>query len=73
MYICIYRQITASVTFLPIIETSCSFDLLVYTHRDTNIPNNVRVKCFVIYAIYINLFQPTFIVGNIRPSIYKLL
>ena len=30
----IIRQITASVTFLPLLEESCSFDLLVYTDDD---------------------------------------
>ena len=27
------RQITASVTFLPMFEEACSFDLLVYTDK----------------------------------------
>ena len=32
------RQITASVTFLPVINEPCAFDLLVYTSADCNIP-----------------------------------
>ena len=28
-----YRQITASVTFLPLLDCLCSFDILIYTHR----------------------------------------
>lgn len=34
----IIRQITASVTFLPILEEQCSFDLLVYTAQDAEVP-----------------------------------
>lgn len=30
----IIRQITASVTFLPLLNEPCSFDLLVYTDKD---------------------------------------
>lgn len=33
----IIRQITASVTFLPLLEESCSFDLLVYTDDDVEV------------------------------------
>ena len=32
------RQITASVTYLPLLEELCTFDLLVYTNKDTNTP-----------------------------------
>jgi mitotic spindle assembly checkpoint protein MAD2 len=34
----IIRQITASVTFLPLIEEPCTFDLLVYTPKDASVP-----------------------------------
>ena len=34
----IMRQITASVTFLPLLEETCSFDLLVYTDRGAEVP-----------------------------------
>ena len=34
----IIRQITASVTFLPLLNEPCSFDLLVYTNRTANVP-----------------------------------
>uniref|UniRef100_A0A8C0K482 HORMA domain-containing protein n=1 Tax=Canis lupus dingo TaxID=286419 RepID=A0A8C0K482_CANLU len=30
----IIRQITVTVTFLPLLEVSCSFDLLIYTDKD---------------------------------------
>jgi mitotic spindle assembly checkpoint protein MAD2 len=33
----IIRQITASVTFLPLLNEPCSFDLLVYTNRTANV------------------------------------
>ncbi|XP_045103902.1 mitotic spindle assembly checkpoint protein MAD2A-like [Portunus trituberculatus] len=31
----VIRQITACVTFLPLLDCVCSFDLQVYTHKDT--------------------------------------
>jgi len=34
----IIRQITASVTFLPLLDEACTFDLLVYTDTDVNVP-----------------------------------
>ena len=34
----IIRQITACVTFLPLLEEPCSFDLLVYTDADAAVP-----------------------------------
>jgi mitotic spindle assembly checkpoint protein MAD2 len=34
----IIRQITASVTFLPLLNEPCSFDLLVYADRDATVP-----------------------------------
>lgn len=35
----IIRQITASVTYLPLLEEPCTFDLLVYTGKETQVPN----------------------------------
>eukprot|EP00536_Pseudo-nitzschia_multiseries_P004486 jgi/Psemu1/253664/estExt_Genewise1Plus.C_740094 len=35
----IIRQITASVTFLPLLNEPCSFDLLVYTKKDAAAPS----------------------------------
>ncbi|KAG8462424.1 hypothetical protein KFE25_012244 [Diacronema lutheri] len=35
----IIRQITASVTFLPLLDEACTFDLLVYTDTDVNVPS----------------------------------
>ncbi|KAG7336725.1 HORMA domain containing protein [Nitzschia inconspicua] len=34
----IIRQITASVTFLPLLNEPCSFDLLVYTKKEAAVP-----------------------------------
>ncbi|GBG76763.1 hypothetical protein CBR_g22979 [Chara braunii] len=34
----IIRQITASITFLPLLEERCSFDLLAYTTADAKVP-----------------------------------
>eukprot|EP01135_Chromosphaera_perkinsii_P005642 Nk52_evm13s356 gene=Nk52_evmTU13s356 len=34
----IIRQITASVTFLPLLESPCTFDLLIYAHKDAETP-----------------------------------
>jgi mitotic spindle assembly checkpoint protein MAD2 len=33
----IIRQITASVTFLPLLQEPCTFDLLIYTNKDIDI------------------------------------
>ncbi|XP_024229616.1 mitotic spindle assembly checkpoint protein MAD2A-like [Oncorhynchus tshawytscha] len=35
----VIRQITATVTFLPLLETACAFDLLVYTDKDLEVPD----------------------------------
>eukprot|EP00755_Sulcionema_specki_P002029 Sspe_Gene.117927::Locus_110322_Transcript_1_1_Confidence_1.000_Length_623::g.117927::m.117927/K02537/MAD2; mitotic spindle assembly checkpoint protein MAD2 len=34
----IVKQITASQTFLPLLPEHCTFDLLVYTHTDAEVP-----------------------------------
>lgn len=36
----IIRQITASVSFLPLLEDSCTFDLLMYTKQDLDVPED---------------------------------
>lgn len=33
-----FRQITASVAFLPLLEQRCSFDVLIYAGKDTDTP-----------------------------------
>lgn len=32
------RQITATVTFLPMLDEQCSFEILIYTDKDTAVP-----------------------------------
>ena len=34
-----FRQITASVTFLPYLEELCSFDVLIYTGKQAEAPS----------------------------------
>lgn len=34
----VVRQITASVTFLPLLNETCSFDLLVYADKNATVP-----------------------------------
>ncbi|KAI9371303.1 DNA-binding protein [Aspergillus egyptiacus] len=34
----IFRQITASVTFLPVLDTECTFNVLVYADADSEVP-----------------------------------
>ena len=34
----VMRQIAASVTFLPLLETACAFDLLMYTDHGAPVP-----------------------------------
>lgn len=34
----IIRQITASVSFLPLLSVPCTFDILIYTATDTTVP-----------------------------------
>ncbi|KAK6110949.1 Uncharacterized protein BM_BM14041 [Brugia malayi] len=36
----VIRQITASVTFLPLLEAPCSFDVLIYTGKETDTPED---------------------------------
>ncbi|XP_067138420.1 mitotic spindle assembly checkpoint protein MAD2A [Centruroides vittatus] len=35
----IIRQITASITFLPLLDSPCSFDIHLYTHKNTKVPD----------------------------------
>lgn len=34
----LFRQITASVTFLPMLDGRCTFNVLVYTHGNAEVP-----------------------------------
>lgn len=44
----IIRQITASVTFLPLLQETCSIDLLAYTDKDLAVPSE---WCVVSYEL----------------------
>lgn len=35
----IIRQITASITFLPFLDSACTFDVLLYTNKDLEVPD----------------------------------
>ncbi|XP_076068742.1 mitotic arrest deficient 2 [Oratosquilla oratoria] len=45
----VIRQITACVTFLPLLDCLCSFDLLVYTHQNCEVPEKwaESAPCFI--------------------------
>lgn len=34
----IFRQITASVTFLPVLDGNCTFNVMVYADADSDVP-----------------------------------
>ena len=34
----IFRQVTASVTFLPVLDGNCTFNVLVYADADSDVP-----------------------------------
>ncbi|TGZ63410.1 hypothetical protein CRM22_006943 [Opisthorchis felineus] len=36
----VIRQIVASNTFLPVLDTSCTFELLIYTNKNAQIPDD---------------------------------
>lgn len=38
----VIRQITATVTFLPLLESACSFDILFYTKPDVEVPKELE-------------------------------
>ncbi|XP_045619376.1 mitotic spindle assembly checkpoint protein MAD2A isoform X2 [Procambarus clarkii] len=45
----VIRQITACVTFLPLLDCVCAFDLLVYTHESADVPDKwaESAPCFI--------------------------
>lgn len=36
----VMRQISATVSYLPLLDCICSFDILIYTLKDCEVPNN---------------------------------
>ena len=72
----IIRQITASVTFLPLLNEPCSFDLLVYTKKDTAAPTKWEDSdpCYIMnsqevklrtFTTSVSLLTTRFCSGNI--------
>merc|ERR1712083_980241 len=53
----VIRQITASVTFLPLLDCLCSFDILIYTHTDTAVPTEWGESdpCYIINSEEVKL------------------
>jgi len=53
----IVRQITASVTFLPLLQESCTFDLLVYTDKELHIPDKWADSdpCYILNSAEVKL------------------
>jgi mitotic spindle assembly checkpoint protein MAD2 len=53
----IVRQITASVTFLPLLQEPCTFDLLVYTDKDIHIPQKWADSdpCYILNSAEVKL------------------
>lgn len=44
----VMRQIAATVSYLPLLEYNCSFDVLIYTYEmDNEVPNNWAEASFV--------------------------
>jgi len=53
----VIRQITASVTFLPMIDEPCSFDLLVYTDDDVSCSTFYVTHPWLLNCTVILIFQ----------------
>ena len=53
----IIRQITASVTFLPLLQEPCTFDLLVYTDNDVAAPEKWADSdpCYILNSAEVKL------------------
>ena len=53
----IIRQITASVTFLPLLNEPCTFDLLVYTNKEAVVPQKWQDSdpCYIMNSQQVKL------------------
>jgi mitotic spindle assembly checkpoint protein MAD2 len=53
----IIRQITASVTFLPLLQEPCTFDLLVYTDKNIAVPEKWADSdpCYILNSAEVKL------------------
>jgi mitotic spindle assembly checkpoint protein MAD2 len=71
----IIRQITASVTFLPLLQESCTFDLLVYTDKDAEAPQKWADSdpCYILNSAEVKLRSFTTSVHKIDSMVaYKV-
>ena len=64
----IIRQITASVTFLPLLNEPCSFDLLVYTNKEAVVPTKWEDSdpCYIMNSQEVKLRSFTTTVRIVR-------
>lgn len=70
----IIRQITASVTFLPLLQEPCTFDLLVYTDKDIDMPEKWADSdpCYILNSAEVKLRSFTTTVHKIDSMVaYK--
>lgn len=70
----IIRQITASVTFLPLLQEPCTFDLLVYTDKDIEAPEQWADSdpCYILNSAEVKLRSFTTTVHKIDSMVaYK--
>lgn len=67
----IIRQITASVTFLPLLNEPCSFDLLVYTKKEAAVPTKWEDSdpCYIMNSQEVKLrsFTTSVSSSSLRP------
>uniref|UniRef100_A0A2P2I0X2 Mitotic spindle assembly checkpoint protein MAD2A n=1 Tax=Hirondellea gigas TaxID=1518452 RepID=A0A2P2I0X2_9CRUS len=71
----VIRQITASVTFLPLLDQQCAFDLLVYTKKDCVIPEawDDTAPCFINNCQEVRLKSISTSVHKVQTSVaYKI-
>ena len=63
----IIRQITASVTFLPLLNEPCTFDLLVYTSKEATVPKKWQDSdpCYIMNSQQVKLRSFT---TKVRPN-----
>lgn len=70
----IIRQVTASVTFLPLLTEPCSFDLLIYTNRDAQVPQKWYDSdpCYILNSNQVKLRSFTTSIHNVDTMVtYK--
>lgn len=71
----ILRQITSSVSFLPLLEGACAFDLLVYTKSDCAVPQAWEESSahYIAQSSEVRLHSFTTKVHQVAPSVtYKV-